>query len=152
MTKEILNSPEQKEVDMQESTLVLIKPEGVQRGLIGEIIKRFENKGLKIKAMKMITINKVFAEKHYEMHKEKPFFDELVNHIASSPIVAIVLEGCESIQAVRNLVGSTNPLNAEPGTIRHDFCLAINRNLVHASDSPETADKEIKYWFEELST
>jgi len=128
-------------------TLVLIKPEAVQRGLIGEIISRLERRGLLLVAMELRQINKEFAEAHYGIHKGKPFYDGLIRYITSSPLVAMVWEGTEAVQAVRQTVGATNPLDAAPGTIRHDLSLLTSRNLIHASDSLETAEAEIALWF-----
>jgi len=128
-------------------TLVLIKPDGVQRGLIGEIVSRFEKRGLMLIAMKFMRISKEFAEEHYSIHEGKPFYRGLVEYITSSPLVAMIWEGPDAIEAVRQTVGSTNPVEAEAGTIRHDLSIITSRNLVHASDSAETAEKEIKKWF-----
>lgn len=130
-------------------TLVLIKPDGVQRGLIGEIISRLEHRGLMLIAMNYRQVTRDFAEKHYGMHDGKPFYQGLVKYITSSPLVAMVWEGTEAVSAVRQTVGATNPLEAAPGTIRHDLALLTSRNLIHASDSVETAEKEIAMWFEE---
>ena len=130
-------------------TLVLIKPDGLQRGLIGEIIKRFEDRGLKLIAMDLRHVSREFAETHYKVHKGKPFFEGLVKYITSSPLVAMIWEGPNAIQAVRQTVGATNPQEAQPGTIRHDFALATSRNLIHASDSVDTAQSEINLWFKE---
>lgn len=130
-----------------ERTMVLVKPDGVQRALSGEIIRRFEQRGLKVCALKMIWVNRELAEKHYEVHKGKPFFEGLVAYITSSPLIAMVVEGPEAIKAVRQTAGATRPLEAAPGTIRHDFGLTVGRNLVHASDSPENAAVEIALWF-----
>lgn len=130
-----------------EQTLVLIKPDAVERNLVGEIIMRFENRGIKIVAMKMIIVPEVLARKHYEVHKGKPFYEGLIKYISSGPVIALVLEGPEAIFAVRQTVGATNPLEASPGTIRHDFALVTSRNLIHASDSTENAAIEIKNWF-----
>jgi len=130
-------------------TLVLIKPDAVQRGLIGEIIKRFENRGLQLIAMKLEIVEKSFAEKHYGAHVGKPFYKGLVKYITSSPLVAMVWEGSNAIQAVRQTVGATNPIEALPGTIRHDLSIITSRNLIHASDSVQTAEKEIAMWFDE---
>lgn len=129
-------------------TLVLIKPDGVQRGLIGEIIKRFENRGLQLIAMDLRIVSKDFAEKHYAAHKGKKFYEGLIKYITSSPIIAMVWEGSNAITAVRQTIGSTNPIEAAPGTIRHDLSIITSRNLIHASDSGETAEKEINLWFE----
>jgi len=130
-----------------ERTFVMIKPDGVQRGLIGEIISRLERKGLKIVAMKMINVDRELAEKHYAEHKEKPFFNNLVQYITSGPVVAMVVEGKNAIKVVRTLVGATDPVEAQPGTIRGDFGLDIGRNIIHASDSLESAEREISLFF-----
>ncbi len=131
-----------------EKTFVLLKPDAVQRQLIGEIISRFERTGLKIIAMNFVQITEEFAGKHYAVHKERPFFNDLINYITSGPVVAMVIEGVRAIEVVRKLVGITNPVEAAPGTIRGDFALQIGRNLVHASDSPDTAQTEIELWFD----
>jgi len=128
-------------------TLVVIKPDGVQRALVGKIIARFEERGLKLIALKMVQVKREFAEKHYEVHKGKFFYEGLVSYITSSPVVAMVLEGHEAIQVVRDMVGKTRPWEAAPGTIRGDFAMMGLRNLIHASDAPETAEKEIALWF-----
>jgi len=133
-----------------EKTLVLIKPDGVQRGLIGEIITRFERKGLKIDAMKLLTMSRKLAEEHYAEHVGKPFYEKLVNFMTSGPIVAMVIEGREAIKVVRKLAGATDPVEAEPGTIRGDFSTLEPANTLHASDSPEAAEREIKRFFPEL--
>lgn len=130
-----------------ERTFIILKPDAVQRGLVGEIISRFERRGLKIVAMKMIHVSDELARQHYAVHAERPFFQGLVKYITSSPVVAMVLEGTNAIAVVRSTVGATNPANAAPGTIRADFGLEIGRNLVHASDGPETAASEIALWF-----
>ena len=132
---------------IKERTFVMIKPDAVQRGLVGEVISRFEKRGIKIVAMKFIKVGKDFAEKHYGIHKGKPFFEPTVKYITSSPVVAIVLEGDNIIEMVRSMMGATNPLKAETGTIRGDYGQFIGRNLVHGSDSGETADFEINLWF-----
>ena len=131
----------------KQRTFVMIKPDGVQRGFIGEIINRFEKKGLKIVAMKMVSVSKDLAEKHYGVHKGKPFFEPTVKYITSSPVVAMVLEGFNAIELARNMMGKTNPQEAPLGTIRGDYAQFIGRNIVHGSDGPETADFEIKLWF-----
>jgi nucleoside-diphosphate kinase len=128
-------------------TLVLIKPDGVQRGLVGEIISRLEKRGLMLIAMNFRQVTKEFAETHYGAHIGKPFYNGLVKYITCAPLVAMVWEGTEAIKAVRQTVGATNPLEAVPGTIRHDLALLTSRNLIHASDSVETAEKEIEMWF-----
>lgn len=130
-------------------TLVLVKPDGVHRGLIGEIIARLEKRGLKLVAMEFRHITKDFAEAHYAAHKGKPFFNGLVKYITAAPLVAMVWEGSDAIMAVRQTVGATNPLEAAPGTIRHDLSILTSRNLIHASDSVESAEAEIKHWFKE---
>lgn len=130
-----------------ERTFVMVKPDGVQRGLVGEVVSRLERKGLKIVAMKMLWIPKEMAENHYAEHKEKPFFSALVDYITSGPVVAMVVEGKNAIKVVRTLVGATNPVEAAPGTIRGDFGLDVGRNVVHASDSPQSAEREISLFF-----
>ena len=130
-----------------ERTFVMIKPDAVQRGLIGEIISRFEKKGLKIVAMKMLNVSKDLAERHYAEHREKPFFQSLVDYITSGPVVAMVVEGKNAVKVVRSLVGATNPQDALPGTIRGDFGMDIGRNVIHASDSSESAEREISLFF-----
>ena len=131
----------------KEQTFVMIKPDGVQRGLVGHIISRFEQKGFKIVAMKFIYVSRDLAEKHYGIHKGKPFFEPTVNYIISSPVVALVLEGENAIQNVRAMMGKTNPSEASPGTIRGDFGQINGRNIVHGSDGPDTASFEIGLWF-----
>lgn len=137
----------------KEQTFVMIKPDAVQRGLVGEIISRFEKRGIKITAMKFIKVGRNLAEKHYGVHRGKPFFEPTVEYITSSPVVAMVLEGDNVIEMVRSMMGATNPLKAETGTIRGDYGQFIGRNLVHGSDGRETADFEINLWFksEELA-
>jgi len=130
-----------------ERTLVLIKPDGVQRGLVGEIIRRLEQRGLKLVAAKFLQVPVELAEKHYAIHKGKPFYAGLVSYITSAPVMAMVWEGPEAVAAVRQTMGATKPTEADPGTIRHDFGLVISRNLTHASDSPENALSEISLWF-----
>ncbi len=132
-----------------ERTFVMVKPDGVQRGLIGEVISRLERKGLKIVAMKMLWISEELAKEHYAEHKEKPFFANLVSYITSGPVVAMVVEGRDAVKVVRKLVGATNPAEADPGTIRGDFGLDIGRNVVHASDSHTSAEREIALFFSE---
>ena len=131
-------------------TLILVKPDAFARGLTGEIIARFERKGLKILALKHMTTPRDLAETHYDEHRERPFFGELVDFITSAPLVAIVMEGDEAVTAARQLIGATNPLEANPGSIRGDFAIAVGQNLVHGSDSPESATREIGIWFPEL--
>jgi len=130
-----------------ERTFVMIKPDAVQRGLVGEIISRLEKKGLKIVAMKMINVSRELAERHYAEHREKPFFESLVSYITSAPVVAMVVEGKNAVKVVRTLVGATNPQEALPGTIRGDFGMDIGRNVIHASDSLESAEREISLFF-----
>jgi len=130
-----------------ERTFVMVKPDGVQRGLTGEIIKRLEQRGLKIVAAKFLKVPLTLAEKHYAVHLGKPFYQGLIDYITSSPVMAIVVEGPRAIAAVRQTMGATDPLNAAPGSIRHDFGCMISRNLTHASDSEETAKAEIALWF-----
>ena len=129
-------------------TLVLIKPDGLQRGLVGTIVSRLETRGLKIVAMKMLQMNRKMAEQHYNIHRERPFFQGLVSFITSSPIIAIVLEGPDAVELIRNTIGVTNPIQAPLGTIRGDFALTIGRNLVHGSDSMKTAASEIQLFFQ----
>lgn len=128
-------------------TLVIVKPDGVQRGLTGKILTRFEERGLKIVALKMLQVSRDLAEKHYAIHQGKFFYEGLVNYIGSSPVVVMVLEGHEAISVVRKMVGATRPWEAEAGTIRGDYALMGLRNLIHASDAPETAANEIALWF-----
>lgn len=130
-----------------EKTLIIVKPDGVQRGLVAEILGRFERKGLKIVALKMIQIDRPLAEKHYGIHKGKFFFEDLVAYITSGPVVVAVLEGPDAIAIVRAMIGKTKPAEAAPGTIRGDFAVAGLRNLVHASDAPETAAFEEALYF-----
>ena len=128
-------------------TLVILKPDAVQRGIAGEIIARFERRGLRLSAMRLVKVERQLAEKHYEIHKGKFFYDDLVKVISASPVIAFVLEGPNAIAVVRAMVGATRPHEAAPGTIRGDYALVGLRNLVHASDAPETAESEIKLWF-----
>lgn len=132
---------------MVERTLVLIKPDGVRRGLIGEVISRIERKGFRITALRMFQMDRRLAERHYAAHTEKPFFEELISFITSGPIVAMVVEGRGVVASVRNLMGATDPLNAAPGTLRGDFANTITENIVHGSDSPESAAREISLFF-----
>ena len=131
-----------------QQTLVIVKPDGVQRGLVGKILARFEERGLKIVALKMVQVSRDLAEKQYAIHKGKFFYEGLVSYISSSPVVAMVLEAHEAIGVVRAMVGSTRPWEATAGTIRGDFALMGLRNLIHASDAAETAKSEIVLWFE----
>ena len=130
-----------------EHTLVLIKPDGVQRGLIGEVISRLEKRGLRLIAAKFLSVSQELAETHYAIHKGKPFYDGLINYITSSPVMAMVWEGPNSIAAVRQTMGATRPLEAAPGSVRHDFGLEVGRNLTHASDSVENGEAEVALWF-----
>jgi nucleoside-diphosphate kinase len=132
-----------------ERTLVLLKPDAVQRRLIGRIISRIEEKGLKIVGLKMIRVSRELAEKHYAEHREKPFYPELVSFITSAPVVAMVVEGPKAVETVRKMMGKTNPLEAEPGTIRGDFGLSVTMNLIHGSDSQASAAREIALFFRE---
>ncbi len=131
-----------------ERTLVLVKPDGVQRLLVGRILGRFEERGLKLVALKLVWVSRELAERHYAVHREKPFFPALVDFITSGPLVAAVLEGPGAIGVVRTMVGATRPAEAAPGSIRGDLALETGQNLVHASDSPETAAAEIALWFQ----
>jgi nucleoside-diphosphate kinase len=130
-----------------EKTFVIIKPDGVQRGLVGEITTRLERRGLHLVAAKFMLVSKELAEVHYGVHKGKSFYNGLVNYICSSPVLTMIWEGENAVAAVRQTMGATNPLEATPGTIRHDFALGTGRNLTHASDSVENAEKEIALWF-----
>ncbi len=130
-------------------TFAMVKPDGVEKGLVGEIISRFEKKGLKIVALKIMKITPELAEKHYGEHKGKPFFSDLVNFITSGPVAAMVLEGENVIPTVRTRMGATDPKDAAPGTIRGDFALTIDENIIHGSDSPESAMREIGIFFKE---
>jgi nucleoside-diphosphate kinase len=132
-----------------QQTLVIVKPDGVQRGLVGKILARFEERGMKIIALKMVQVSRELAEKHYAIHKGKFFYDGLVSYISASPVVAMVLEGHEAVGAVRAMVGATRPWEAAAGTIRGDYAMMGLRNLIHASDGPETAASEIALWFPE---
>jgi nucleoside-diphosphate kinase len=130
-----------------ERTLVLVKPDGVRRGVVGEVVARFERKGLKLVAMKTLRVTPELAQRHYAEHQGKPFYPALIQHITSGPIVAIALEGRSAIAVVRLLTGATNPQTAAPGTIRGDLALGITPNLVHASDSAESATRELSLYF-----
>jgi nucleoside-diphosphate kinase len=131
-------------------TLVLVKPDAFARGLTGEIISRFENKGLKIAALRKLDVTTEMAEEHYAEHKERPFFGELVEFITSGPIVAMVLEGQDAVKAARQVIGATNPLEAAPGSIRGDYAVEIGQNMVHGADSDESAAREAAIYFPEL--
>lgn len=132
-----------------ERTFVMVKPDGVQRRLIGKVIQRFEESGLKIVAMKFLSVSNKLAEKHYEVHKGKNFYDGLIKYITSGPVLAMVLEGENAIEKVRKMVGATDPQKSMAGTIRGDFAQNIGRNIIHASDGKETAKKEISLWFKD---
>jgi nucleoside-diphosphate kinase len=130
-----------------ERTLVLVKPDAMQRGLAGEVITRLERRGLKLAGLKLMQVSKALARRHYAEHEGKPFFEGLITYITSSPIIAAVFEGTSAVEAARNTMGKTNPVNADAGTIRGDFGLETGRNLVHGSDSPESAAREIALFF-----
>jgi nucleoside-diphosphate kinase len=133
--------------ELVEKTLVLVKPDGVQRGLIGEVISRLERRGLRLAGAKFMQVSQELAETHYAIHKGKPFYDGLIRYITSAPVMAMVWEGPNAVAAVRQTMGSTRPTEAAPGTLRHDFALEVGRNLTHASDSPENGAKEVELWF-----
>ena len=128
-------------------TLVIVKPDGVQRGLAGPILSRLEARGLKLVGLKLVQVTQDLAARHYAEHLGKPFYEGLLQYITSAPVIVACIEGTSAVQMVRSAVGATNPLNAAPGTIRGDFALDIGRNLIHASDAPETADRELALWF-----
>lgn len=128
-------------------TFVLVKPDGVQRGLIGQVISRLENRGLRLVAAKFMWVSKELAETHYAIHKGKPFYDGLIQYITSAPVMAMVWEGPEAVAAVRQTMGATRPREAAPGTVRHDFGLDVGRNLTHASDTVENGEAEVALWF-----
>ena len=130
-----------------ERTLVLVKPDGVERGLIGEVVSRLERRGLRLVAAKFVKVSKELAETHYAVHKGKPFYEGLISYITSAPVMAMVWEGPNAVAAVRQTMGSTRPTEAAPGTLRHDFALEVGRNLTHASDEPANAEKEVDLWF-----
>ena len=134
-----------------ERTLILVKPDAFARNLTGEIIARFERKGLRLAALKQMTMSRELAEQHYGEHAGKPFFRELVEFITSGPLVAMVLEGESAIEAARQVIGSTNPLQASPGSIRGDYAVAVGQNMVHGSDAPESAAREAALFFPELA-
>mgnify|MGYP006281462925 FL=1 len=135
---------------MSERTLVLVKPDGVERGLIGEVLKRIETKGFKVVALELRTLDRATAEAHYGEHADKPFFGSLVDFITSGPLVAAVIEGNEAIASWRSMMGATNPVSAAPGTIRGDLATEMQNNVSHGSDSPESAAREIKLFFPNL--
>lgn len=128
-------------------TFIMVKPDGVRRKLIGEVIKRIEAKGYEIREMKLFTMDESLAHKHYAEHTEKPFFGELVSFITSGPVVAMVVEGPDAVAGMRQIMGATNPLEAVPGSIRGDFATVITENIVHGSDSPESAEREVNLFF-----
>ncbi|MEG6584102.1 nucleoside-diphosphate kinase [Dendrosporobacter sp. 1207_IL3150] len=132
-----------------ENTLVLVKPDGVERGLCGEIITRFEKRGLRVVGLKLLILSSEQAERHYQEHVGKPFFERLLYYITSGPIVAMVIRGNEAVKIVRTMMGPTNPVNAPPGTIRGDYATTMERNIVHGSDGIESAEREIKIFFEQ---
>ncbi|WP_067725455.1 nucleoside-diphosphate kinase [Oceanobacillus damuensis] len=132
-----------------EKTFLMVKPDGVQRNLIGEIVKRFESKGYKLAGAKLMLISNELAERHYAEHKERPFFGELVDFITSGPVFAMVWEGENVIATARNMMGKTNPVEAAPSTIRGDFGVTVGKNIIHGSDSPESAEREISLFFDE---
>lgn len=135
---------------MSDRTLVLVKPDGVRRGLVGEVVSRLERKGLRLVALEMRTLDRATAEQHYAEHSEKPFFGDLVSFITGGPLVALVVEGPRSVEAVRTMMGVTDPVQATPGSLRGDFGLEITQNLVHGSDSAESAAREIGLFFPQL--
>lgn len=130
-----------------ERTLVLVKPDGVQRGLVGEVISRLERRGLRLVAAKFMQVSQELAGTHYGIHKGKPFYDGLIAYITSAPVMAMVWEGPNAVAAVRQTMGATRPTEAAPGSLRHDFALEIGRNLTHASDTAENGEKEVALWF-----
>ena len=132
-------------------TLILVKPDAFERRLTGEVIRRFEAKGLSIVALKHMVTSEDLAKEHYSEHEDKPFFGDLVDFITGGPLVALVLEGIDAVKAARQLIGATNPLEATTGSIRGDYGLEVQTNLVHGSDSPESAEREIGLWFSELN-
>lgn len=138
----------------QERTLVIVKPDGVQRGLIGEIIGRLERRGLKLEGLKLLRVDRALAERHYAEHQGKPFYEGLVSYITACPVIVAVFAGKGAIATVRNTIGKTNPVEAAPGTVRGDLALEVGRNLIHASDGPESAGREVGLFFarEELYT
>jgi nucleoside-diphosphate kinase len=135
--------------DPLEQSLVLVKPDGVQRGLVGEIIARLERRGLRLAGAKFMQVSKQLAEEHYAEHKGKPFYEGLVAYITSAPVMAMAWEGPNAVAAIRQTMGATRPTEAAPGTVRHDFGLEVGRNLTHASDKPETGQREVGLWFKQ---
>ena len=142
------------DIKTRERSFIMIKPDGVQRGIVGQIISRFEQKGFKLVAMKLAQPGKAHFESHYEEHKGRPFFEPLVAYAASGPVCAMVWEGDNVVLTGRKMLGATKPFDSQPGTIRGDFCIDVGRNIIHGSDSVESANKEIALWFkaEEIST
>jgi len=132
-----------------ERSLVLVKPDGVQRALVGEVLSRLERRGLRLVAAKFMQVSKELAETHYGIHKGKPFYDGLIEYIISAPVMAMVWEGPNAIAAIRQTMGATRPTEAAPGSLRHDFALEVGRNLTHASDTPENGASEVALWFKE---
>lgn len=132
-----------------EKTFVMVKPDGVQRNVVGEVVRRFEQKGFKLVGAKLMQVSNELAETHYAEHKERPFFGELVDFITSGPVFAMVWEGEEVISTARTMIGATNPAEANPGSIRGDFGVTVGKNIIHGSDSPESAEREIKLFFKE---
>lgn len=130
-----------------EKSLVLVKPDGVQRGLIGEIISRLERRGLRLIAARFVAVSRSLAEEHYAIHKGKPFYEGLLDYITAAPVMAMVWEGPSAVAAIRQTMGATRPWEAAPGTVRHDFALEVGRNITHASDTPENGEKESALWF-----
>ncbi|MCW5879213.1 MAG: nucleoside-diphosphate kinase [Anaerolineales bacterium] len=131
-----------------ERSLVLVKPDGVQRGLVGEVISRLERRGLRLVGAKFLQVSQTLAEEHYAEHKGKPFYDGLISYITSSPVMAMAWEGPNAVAAIRQTMGATRPTEAAPGSLRHDFGLEVGRNLTHASDQPETGQREVGLWFQ----
>jgi nucleoside-diphosphate kinase len=131
-----------------EQTLIIVKPDGVQRGLVGEVLARLERRGLKLAGLRLMQIDRALAERHYAVHKGKSFYDGLVNYITSGPVVVAVVEGPDAIAVVRRVIGSTRSNEAAPGTVRGDFALTVDRNIIHASDAPETAEFEVGLYFQ----
>ncbi len=130
-----------------EKSLVLVKPDGVQRALIGEVISRLERRGLRLVAAKFLSVSRALAEEHYAIHKGKPFYEGLLDYITAAPVMAMVWEGPNAVAAIRQTMGATRPWEAAPGTVRHDFALEVGRNITHASDTPENGEKESALWF-----
>lgn len=130
-----------------ERSLVLVKPDGVQRGLIGEVVSRLERRGLRLAAAKFMQVSQALAETHYAIHRGKPFYDGLIQYITSAPVMAMVWEGPNAVAAIRQTMGATRPTEASPGSLRHDFALEVGRNLTHASDTVENGGKEVALWF-----